>query len=326
MLDNYERKINYLRISVTDRCNLRCRYCMPEEGIENLGHSNILSLEQIARFIRVAAQHGIRKVRLTGGEPLVRKNITKLIQMISQIHEIEDISMTTNGVLFPPMAEALKAAGLTRVNFSLDSLQDDQFNYITRRGHLTDVVTAIEKALQIGLSPVKINMVVMRGINEQEILDFVQLAYDRPLHVRFIEFMPIGELPFFQQQRLMSVNEVKDIIDTSYELIPGQVVRGSGPAKCYNIKNGKGTIGFISPMSHYFCAECNRIRLTADGKLRGCLFSNHEIDLKGAFNSPSSEEKLAELFKQAIFEKPQRHHLSEGWGMDNKRKMYQIGG
>lgn len=326
MLDHYERQIDYLRISVTDRCNMRCRYCMPEEGVENLGHSNILSLEQIARFIRVATQQGIRKVRLTGGEPLVRKNIIKLIQMISQIPAIEDISMTTNGVLFTSMAEELKTAGLTRVNFSLDSLQDERFHYITRRGHLTDVVTAIDKALQIGMSPVKINMVVMKGINEQEILDFVKLANDRPLHVRFIEFMPIGELPFFQKERLMTVSEVKDVVDASYELIQGPAVRGSGPAKCYNIRDGKGTIGFISPMSHYFCTECNRIRLTADGKLRGCLFSKHEIDLKGAFDSPFSEEKLAELLKLAILEKPQRHHLSEGWGMDNERKMYQIGG
>ncbi|MBU2702355.1 cyclic pyranopterin phosphate synthase [Sporomusaceae bacterium BoRhaA] len=326
MLDNYGREIDYLRVSVTDRCNLRCRYCMPEEGVENIGHPGILSLEQIGRVIAVAAKLGIRKIRLTGGEPLVRKGITKLIQSISRISQIEDIGMTTNGTLFTGMAKELKAAGLTRINFSLDSLQEDRFRYITRRGELSQVTAAIETALEIGMTPVKLNVVVMRGINDQEISDFAKLAYDLPLHVRFIEFMPIGDLPFFQKERLMGVDEVKKIVTRNYELLTGLTVRGSGPAKSYNIQGGKGSIGFISPMSHYFCGECNRIRMTADGKLRGCLFGKKEINLKLALQNQVNDEKLAELLKKAIQEKPNRHHMSEGWGADNERKMYQIGG
>ncbi len=326
MLDRYERQIDYLRVSVTDRCNLRCRYCMPSRGVTSLGHSNILSLEQIAQLIGAAAQLGIRKVRLTGGEPLVRKNITKLIDLISRIHQIEDISMTTNGVLFTSLAEKLQAAGLTRVNFSLDSLQDARFRYITRRGCLADVRMAIQTALKIGLAPVKINMVVMRGINDREIPDFAKLAYEMPLHVRFIELMPIGELAFFRQARFMSVAAVKNIVDKQYELVGEPGVPGSGPAKCYSIEGGRGTVGFISPLSHQFCGACNRIRLTADGKVRGCLVSRHEMDLKTALQSNASEEQLISLLKKAVLEKPERHHLSEGWGADNERKMYQIGG
>lgn len=326
MLDGCGREIDYLRVSVTDRCNLRCRYCMPETGVGDLGHANILSLEQIARVVSVAAELGIRKVRLTGGEPLVRKNIGQLIRMISGLDKIKEISMTTNGALFTAMADELKEAGLTRVNFSLDSLQEENFNYITRRGQLQDVIPAITKALQMGMTPVKINMVVMRTINDREILDFARLAYVLPLHVRFIEFMPIGDLPFFQEQRLMSGDEVKAVIDQKYELSARSTRQGSGPAKDYTIRGGVGTIGFISPMSQHFCSECNRIRMTADGKLRGCLFSKNEVSLKMALQNNASDEKLAELFKQAIWEKPSRHHLAKGWGADNQRKMYQIGG
>lgn len=326
MLDNYGREIDYLRISVTDRCNLRCRYCMPEEGVEDVGHPGILSLEQISRVVDVAAILGIRKIRLTGGEPLVRKDITKLIQLISRNSRIEDIGLTTNGILFTSMAEKLKAAGLTRVNFSLDSLQEEHFHYITRRGQLSETVTAIETALKIGMTPVKINMVVMRGINDQEISDFAKLAYELPLHIRFIEFMPIGDLPFFQKKRLIGVDEIKNIVTQNYKLLAGPTIRSSGPAKSYTIQGGKGSIGFISPMSHHFCGKCNRIRMTADGKIRGCLFGKKEINLKLALQNQVNDDKLAELLKKAILEKPNRHHMSEGWGADNERKMYQIGG
>lgn len=326
MFDSYAREINYLRVSVTDRCNLRCKYCMPEEGIESLGHTNVLALEEIVHLIRVAARVGIRKVRLTGGEPLVRKNITDLVEQIAKIPQITEVAITTNGVLFADMAEELKAAGLTRVNFSLDSLEPDSFNYITSRGRLSDVTRSIAKALEMGMAPVKINTVVMKGINDHEILDFVKLAKEMPLHVRFIEFMPIGDLPFYQTDRVVSVSEIKEIIEQQYDLYKGSTVQGNGPAKCYQINGGLGSVGFISAMSDHFCSECNRIRMTADGKLRGCLFGKQEINLKMALQNGASDEKIAHLFSKTIREKPNRHYMTEGWGADNKRKMYQIGG
>lgn len=326
MFDSYARNIDYLRVSVTNRCNLRCKYCMPEEGVDDLGHTGILTLEEIAHLVRIGAQVGIRKVRLTGGEPLVRKNISRLIAEIADIPQISDIAITTNGMLFADMAEELQAAGLTRVNFSLDSLDADRFRNITRRGNLRDVVRAITKAMELGIKPIKINTVVMKGINDQEILDFVELAKAMPLHVRFIEFMPVGDLPFYQTDRMVPVSEIRERIEQKYELYKGTVVPGNGPAKAYRIRGGMGTVGFISAMSDHFCSECNRIRMTADGKLRGCLFAKEEVNLRLALQNHASDEKLADIFSKAIREKPQRHHMDEGWGADNKRKMYQIGG
>ncbi|MGL5514398.1 MAG: GTP 3',8-cyclase MoaA [Sporomusa sp.] len=326
MFDNYARNIDYLRVSITNRCNLRCKYCMPETGIEDIGHDNILTLEEIVRLIRVAASMGIRKVRLTGGEPLVRKNITKLIADIANIPNINDIAITTNGILFAGMAEQLRSAGLTRVNFSLDSLDPATFKYITSRGDLGDVIRSIAKAVDLGMAPVKINTVVMKGINDHEILDFVALAQNMPLHVRFIEFMPVGDLPFYNTDRVVTVQEVRTIIEQKYQLQGGAAIQGNGPAKSYQIYGGLGTVGFISAMSDHFCTECNRIRVTADGKLRGCLFGKQEINVKMALKNCTGNEKVADLFGKAIREKPLRHLMHEGWGADNKRKMYQIGG
>lgn len=326
MLDRYGRKIDYLRISVTDRCNLRCRYCMPETGVEDIGHSHVLSFEQILRVVKIASGMGIRKVRLTGGEPLVRKNIVWLIRQISRIPKIKDIGLTTNGTLFAAMAEELQAAGLTRVNFSLDTLRQETFHYITRRGQLQDVLQAINKALRMGMAPVKINVVVMRGINDREIPEFVQMAYELPLQVRFIEFMPIGNLPFFQPQRLMTVDAMKDIIDKNYDLYLDTASQSSGPAVCYRLRGGRGSIGFISPLSHQFCSGCSRLRLTADGQLRGCLFAKNEISLKMLLQNNASSEIIAALLQKTIWEKPAHHQFSTGWGEDNCRKMYQIGG
>jgi len=326
VFDSYARSIDYLRVSVTNRCNLRCKYCMPEEGVEDLGHDIILSLEEIAHLVKVAARIGIQKVRLTGGEPLVRRNITKLIADIAQIPKINDIAITTNGMLYADMAEELKAAGLTRANFSLDSLDPETFKYITTRGSLNDVIRSISKALEMGMAPIKINTVVMKGINDHEILDFVELAKKMPLHVRFIEFMPVGDLPFYKTDRVVTVSQIRETIEQKYELYKGAAIQGNGPAKSYRIRGGMGTVGFISAMSDHFCSECNRIRMTADGKLRGCLFAKEEFNLKLALQNHASDEKLADIFSKAIREKPQRHHMDEGWGADNKRKMYQIGG
>ena len=326
MVDSFGRNINYLRISVTDRCNFRCRYCMPEEGVQNLGHGKILSLEDLARLARVAAQVGISKIRLTGGEPLVRKSITRLVECLADIDGIDDIAMTTNGLLFPALAQELKDAGLKRINISLDTLNDERFAYITRRGGLSSVRQAIFKAMELGMDPVKINVVAIRGFNDDEIGDFARLAYDHPLHIRFIEFMPVGDLLFWEPERMINSDEIRTVLQNDYELTPEKTVEGNGPARYYKISGGAGSIGFISPMSHQFCSECNRLRLTADGKLRGCLYEKQEVDLKQALERRASDEELQVLFWRAIMSKPAHHDMDSGWGRHNFRKMYQIGG
>ncbi len=326
MYDGHGRNINYLRVSVTDRCNLRCQYCMPADGVGSIGHAGILSLEDIAHLIRIGAELGIRKVRLTGGEPLVRKNISQLINYIREIKEIDDIAITTNGLLFAPLADEMKAAGLNRVNFSLDSLIAEKFKYITRTGDLNVVIESIEKALALELHPIKINTVVIKGFNDDEILDFAELAYKYPLHIRFIEFMPIGDLLFWRPERMMSSQEIQHRIEQKYSLEEGVRVEGNGPARYYNVSGGLGSLGFISPMSNHFCANCNRVRLTAEGKLRGCLHDQEETDFSNALNRGASDEELKQLFRQAINAKPNKHHMDTGWGEDNSRKMYQIGG
>lgn len=326
MLDSHGRDINYMRISLTDRCNLRCRYCMPEDGIDNLSHYSILSLEDMARLARIASELGIRKIRLTGGEPLVRRNIVQLVNYIAELPNIDDIALTTNGVLFAEMADDLKKAGLNRVNFSLDSMVAEKFKYITRRGDLALVEKAIFKALELKMEPIKINTVVIKGFNDNEIMDFVELARKYPLHVRFIEFMPVGDLLFWKKERMFSSEEMKAMIEKWYILTPQKNVQGNGPARYYSLPEGQGSIGFISPMSNHFCSECNRIRLTAEGGLRGCLYDRRETDLRSALQRGVSDDELKELFIMAIEAKPERHHMDSGWGEDNKRKMYQIGG
>ncbi|MDD4548380.1 MAG: GTP 3',8-cyclase MoaA [Syntrophomonadaceae bacterium] len=326
MLDGYGRNINYLRVSVTDRCNLRCRYCMPEEGISHLGHSSILSLEDIARLIKISTDVGVNKIRLTGGEPLVRKNLSQLIDYIAAIPRIDDIAITTNGILFADMATEFKKAGLQRINFSLDSLVDEKFKYITRRGDLQQVRKAIFKALELEMHPIKINVVVINGFNDNEILDFVELAYNYPFHIRFIEFMPIGDLFYWKKERMLSCDVIKSRVEQKYELITARTIKGNGPAKYYSINGGQGTVGFISPMSNHFCGECNRIRMTADGRLRACLYEKTETDLGAALYSGASDEELRQLFINVINRKPARHHMDDGWGVGNQRKMYQIGG
>lgn len=326
MLDTYCRDINYLRISITDRCNLRCRYCMPAEGIDKTIHGNILSFEDMARLVKVATSVGIRKIRLTGGEPLVRKNVTSLVKYISDINTIDDIAITTNGILFADMADDLKNAGLHRVNFSLDTLQDGKFKYITRIGQLGEVKKAVYKALELGLDPVKINTVVIRGFNDDELINFADLAYAYPLHIRFIEFMPIGDLLYWKKDRIMTAAEMEKVIAGKYDLQPYKMIKGNGPARYYKFEGGEGSIGFISPMSNHFCSECNRIRMTAEGKLRGCLYDKREIDLQEAIKTGASDEDLKKLFIKAINLKPSEHHMDKGWGTDNQRKMYQIGG
>lgn len=335
MQDQFGRRIDYLRISLTDRCNLRCVYCMPEEGVPWQSHELILRIEEISRFVRLAASQGVRKVRLTGGEPLVRKGVVDLIADIAETPGIEDISLTTNGLLLPKMAGDLKAAGLSRVNISLDTLDPVQYTYITRGGKLEDVHAAIDAALEYGFDPVKINAVAVRSL-DQDFLAFARLSVDKPLHVRFIEYMPVGLSSGgtgagWTEADSISAEELRGIINTKAAeqglpalepVAEGGAPGGSGPAVYYRFPDAQGTVGFISAMSNHFCASCNRLRLTADGKIRPCLFSDREIDVKKALRGEGGDEAVIRDIQEAIGIKPDEHHEERS----TERRMSQIGG
>ncbi len=324
-LDSFGRSINYLRISVTDRCNLRCIYCMPPEGVPQISHSEILSYEEIQTVVQAAAELGINKIRLTGGEPMVRADLPKLIKMISQVEGIEELSLTTNGAFLKKYALELKQAGLSRVNVSLDTLKPDKFRYITRLGELKTVLEGIEAAKEAGFEPVKINTVVMRGINDDEVLDFARMTYEDGWHVRFIELMPFKGVadfvPSVELQRHISLLG-------KLEPCPDSIgITGNGPAIYYCLAGARGTIGFINPLTeHSFCSRCNRMRLTPDGKLRPCLLGEDEIDLKMPLRNNASMEELKSLILKAVASKPEHHHLEEGNVRLVNRKMSQIGG
>jgi len=328
LIDRYNRKINYLRISITDRCNLRCVYCMPPEGIKPLRHEDILRFEEIEEIVSYSIDWGIDKVRITGGEPLVRKGVVHLIEMLAHLKGVKDLSMTTNGILLKDYARDLKNAGLQRINISLDSLDANKFNRITRVGKLSLILNGIEEALKRDLDPVKINVVVMKGINDNETLDFAKMNLDRPLHIRFIEFMPFcnrkgAELTAKVQKssfEFVSVSIIRERLKELGKLIPAQV-RGAGPAKSFRFEKSLGTIGFITPMSEHFCATCNRLRLTADGKLYPCLFSDWGIDIKGPLRSGAGSKEIRELFEEALKNKPEKHSLK-----GNNQVMSKIGG
>lgn len=325
MIDSFQRNINYLRISVTDRCNLRCVYCMPPDGVKQTPHWEILSLEEFGRIVDAASDIGIRKVRITGGEPLVRKNILNLFQHISDNPCIDDISVTTNGILFADMANDLKKAGLNRVNFSLDSLNPDNFKDITRNGKFDDVWRGIEKALELDLHPVKLNVVVVKGVNDQEFGDFARLSREMPLHIRFIELMPIGECNPWAVGNFISAEEIMERLWEEFgEFDVETKVTGNGPARYFRLPGAKGTIGFITAISEHFCAQCNRLRLTANGHLRPCLYGKQEIDMKNPLRNGASRQELAELIKTGIRLKPSQHHMEQGW--TDQRIMSQIGG
>ncbi|NPV92557.1 MAG: GTP 3',8-cyclase MoaA [Firmicutes bacterium] len=326
MKDNFKREINYLRISLTDRCNLRCIYCIPQEGVPLKPHEEILRLEEIIHLVKVAADVGISKVRLTGGEPLIRKGIVNLVRVLSKIPGIDDLAMTTNGILFPRFGPELKEAGLTRVNLSLDTLKPERFREITRGGDWEQAWKGVETALELGLAPVKLNAVIMRGTNDDEIMDFVELTYKYPLHIRFIEYMPIGEHSGWEERKLVTQQEMLGQIEKQYRVQPVMGIRGMGPAKYYNLEGSRGSLGFISPLSSCFCAYCNRLRLTADGRLRPCLHSTQELNLRDCLRSGASNQELAELFQTAIKGKPERHTMNEEGWKGRARFMQQIGG
>jgi cyclic pyranopterin phosphate synthase len=322
--DSFQRPINYLRISVTDRCNLRCVYCMPEAGVDLMSHFDILSYEEIYTIVKAAVGLGITRVRLTGGEPLVRAGVIDLVGMLAGIETIEDLSLTTNGSLLGRYAAGLKEAGLRRVNVSLDTLKPERFRQITRCGELADTLAGIEAACSAGLNPVKINMVVMAGVNDDEITDFAAKTVKDGWHVRFIELMPVSSNEPVSD-RLFSVSEMRKRIELLGKLEPWKVAVGNGPARYFRLPGASGTVGFISPVTEHFCFQCNRLRLTANGKLRPCLLSEAEIDLKGAIRSGAPVEELQNLINQAIVNKPKGHHLAEGTRYKG-RPFSQVGG
>ncbi|MEG1930960.1 MAG: GTP 3',8-cyclase MoaA, partial [Anaerovorax sp.] len=306
MKDNFGRDINYMRISVTDRCNLRCKYCMPEAGIENLGHEHILKFEDIERIVRAATELGIEKYRITGGEPLVRKGIVGLVESLSAIPGVETLTMTSNGLLLPKYAESLKKAGLDRMNISLDTLNHTKYHDITRGGDLDQAIAGINAAVKAGLTPIKLNVVAMKGFNDDEIMDFVQLTYQYDYEVRFIELMPIGNADTGRGYELITNEEIKKKLPALKSL-----ESTDGVAEIFKYPGARGTLGFISPMSCQFCDHCNKIRLTADGKIKTCLHSNQEVDLMPILKQ-NDDELLKETLKNAILAKEDRHYLNEG--------------
>src|SRR3972149_2480738 len=304
LLDPYQRRINYLRISVTDRCNLRCRYCMPQEGISLIPHEEILTYEEILRIVRVFAAEGISKVRLTGGEPLVRRGIVEFISFLSQIEEIQDLSLTTNGILLKEFAADLKRAGLKRINISLDSLKKERFCQITRKDDFERVWSGIEETLRVGLSPIKINMVAIRGVNDDEIEAFARLTLHLPVTVRYIEYMPSGNGEDWKKSDLLTTPQIKSRLEKVGPLICITSDPWDGPAKRFRLEGALGEIGLIGAVSSHFCSDCNRLRLTPDGKIRTCLFSDEEIDIKEFLRKGGSDRDLKEQLLIALTKKP----------------------
>ena len=321
--DQFGRKIEYLRISVTDRCNFRCQYCMPLEGLPWLPKTEILRYEEIADVVRQLAPMGLRRLRITGGEPTIRPQLATLVRMLRDIPGIEDIALSTNGVKLPTMAAELAEAGLDRVNISAESLRPDRVVKIARRDLHFDLVASARAAQAAGLGPIKINVVVMRGINDDEIADFAALTRDNPWHVRFIELMPVGELSELTFDHVVPTDEVLARIRAVDTLEPDTgPSRGNGPAVYYRYPDAAGTVGVITPMTHTYCERCNRVRLTADGRLRTCLFGDHEVLLRDAIRNGTP---LGPLFLQALAEKPKAHELLQ-MRVGGLRALSQVGG
>ena len=314
MLDGCGRTIDYLRLSVTDLCNYRCRYCMPPEGVAKRDHGDILSLEELADIARAAVRLGVKKIRLTGGEPLVRRGIVELCRQLRTIPGLQELCLTTNGALLPQLAAPLREAGLDRLNISLDTLRPDRFAEMTRLGHLSDALAGIEAAEAAGFHDLKLDTVLIGGFNDDEIDDFINLTREHPWEVRFIELMPMGPCAEWDKACFLSG-------DTVLQKVPAlQQIESCGVARRYRLPGAMGTVGLISPVNHDFCAQCRRIRVTADGKLKGCLHSAEELPLRGLHG-----KELEDAIRQGILQKPERHHLTERRS-DTPRNMNQIGG
>jgi cyclic pyranopterin phosphate synthase len=299
---------------------------MPEEGIPLISHGEVLSYEEILRIVRVFATEGISKIRLTGGEPLIRKGIVDFISRLSQIKEIKDLSLTTNGILLKELAHDLKQAGLKRVNISLDSLRKDRFFQITRKDDFDRVWAGIEEALRVGFSPIKINMVAIKGLNDDEIESFALLTLQLPLTVRYIEYMPSGNGEPWKGTDLLTIPQIKERLENLGPLVPVSSDHWDGPAKRFRIRGSLGEIGLIGAVSSHFCSDCNRLRLTADGKIRTCLFSDEEIDVKEILRGGGSDRDLKEKLLLALRAKPERHHIDSHQFKKCQRNMSSIGG
>ena len=327
MVDNNNRKINYLRLSITDRCNLRCTYCMPENGVNFQPHNEILSYEEMLHIVRLAILRGIRKVRLTGGEPLIRKGFIDFLQKLHDIEGLEEITLTTNGVLLKELANDIKACGIQRLNVSLDTLKPERFLKITGRDYFDRVWEGILEAEQLGFAPIKINVVAIKGFNDDEIPDFARLTLEKPFHVRFIEIMPIGEDNSWSQDKFISQEDILDKIKTVGDLKPIHRRHSlDGPARRFILDKGKGELGVIGSLSNHFCNICNRLRLTADGQLRSCLFSDKEFDIKSLLRNGKGDPAILELIETAIKEKPKNHGNKYIGHKNCTRHMSTIGG
>jgi GTP 3',8-cyclase len=321
--DQFGRSIEYLRISVTDRCNFRCVYCMPVEGLQWLPKSEILSYEEITAVVAQLAPLGLRRLRITGGEPTIRPDLPRLIAELRAVPGIEDIALSTNGVKLAELAEPLRAAGLDRVNMSADSLRPDRIASIARRNLGFDPVAGAMAAERAGLDPIKINVVVIRGVNDDEIEDFARLTLRHRWHVRFIELMPVGDMRALTWDHVVPSDEVIDRVATLGELTAtAGPPRGNGPAAYYRLAGALGTVGVITPMTHTYCGSCNRVRLTADGRLRTCLFGDHEVNLRDPLRRG---EPLEPLFRKALDEKPEAHALLQ-MQVGGLRALSQVGG
>ncbi|MFN8572499.1 MAG: GTP 3',8-cyclase MoaA [Gemmatimonadaceae bacterium] len=321
--DQFGRSIEYLRISVTDRCNFRCVYCMPLEGLPWLPKSDILTYEEIAEVVRQLAPLGLRRLRITGGEPTIRPDLPELIRMLRAVPEIEDVALSTNGVKLPEQARELRTAGLDRVNMSADSLRPDRIEQIARRRLGFDPVVSARAATDAGLDPLKLNVVVMRGINDDEVADFARLTLEHPWHVRFIELMPVGEMRELTWDHVVPTTEILARIATLGALAADDgPSRGNGPAAYYRFSGAPGTVGVITPMTHTYCGSCNRVRLTADGRLRTCLYGDHEVNLRDPLRAGAP---LQPLFVQALAQKPKEHDLLQ-MRVGGLRALSQVGG
>jgi cyclic pyranopterin phosphate synthase len=324
--DGHGRLIGDLRVSVTDRCNFRCQYCMPAEGLPWLERSEVLSFEEITRLVELMATMGVRDIRLTGGEPLVRKEFPRLARMLSDIEDVAEVSVTTNGFLLERDAEALVNAGVNRFNVSIDSLQRDRFYELTRRDALPQVLRGLERLAEFPEAhPIKINAVAIRGFTEEEVLPFAELARSTPYEVRFIEFMPLDADHSWTSDQVLTGTEIREAIGAVYPLAP-QPREPSATAKVYRFADGRGKVGFIDPVSEPFCADCNRIRLTADGRLRTCLFSLNETDLRGPLRAGADDAELEQIVRDAVWRKELKHHVGEPGFIQPSRTMSAIGG
>ena len=326
LVDSFGRTINNLRISVTDRCNMRCTYCMPAEGMVFFPRSEILTFEELGRFVRIGARLGITDVRLTGGEPLVRRDLDVFIRQLSRIEGVQDIGLTTNGILLAEQAQALYDAGLRRINVSLDSLDSQNFAAITRRDVFHKVLAGLDAAERVGMSPIKINTVAVRGITDEEIIAFAELARRRPFEVRFIEYMPLGAGDVWEHRKVLPQDEILERINSVLPLEPVGDGDERAPADTFRFLDGAGTIGIIASVTHPFCDTCDRIRITADGKLRTCLFSLKETDIKGLLRGGATDEEVSQVIVEAVWNKEPGHRINEPDFIKPARSMSAIGG